>query len=225
MWHIVRTQHVLSGPGVALGCGDGFALLRHGALLCFGLLDSSLGPRCAVALAGAARRLCKALCSRLGIRRLRCACTSRRQPLPRAQRRLNTRLFFFALDLHRDGGLAPHRCAHRRSSGHLAALRLLRQMMRRARQRPAPRRATARARTSRAAAISAARRSARAVSFALRRCSSTARSFCACVSSLPAAGGGATAAASPSARAKSAAHGWKTWRARTRVRRTRRRLR
>ena len=147
-------------------------------------------------------------------------CTHQRSKPLQHRPRVSTRLFFFALDFHRDGSLASYRCAHRRSSCHLAALRLLRRRcselvscLRCAGVAQAPR-------TSRAAAISAARRSARAASLALRRCSSTARSFCACVSSLPAAGGGATAATSPSARAKSAAHGWKTWRACTGVRRT-----
>ena len=89
-----------------------------------------------------ARRSAAALASAACAVRAHQRCQQHRNT--QGQRRLSTRLFFFALDLHRDGGLAAYCCAHRRSSRHLSALRLLRRIMREARQRPAATTATAR---------------------------------------------------------------------------------
>lgn len=121
-------------------------------------------------------------------------------------RLLRTHLFFIASRLYHHGRIAPHCSADGCSGRHLARLRLLHAACHQ--HLPARRVAPSRPRTARAAVSSAARRSARAASFALRRCSSTWRSFCVCVSPDSAAGAGG-AMVSPSARAKSAAHGWK----------------
>lgn len=228
-----QSTDALSGAGVALGGGDDLALLRIRALLRLCLLNRSLRPRRAVALASAPRRLSHALSLRLLIRRLggwQSDSTASSKASDRAVRaRVSTgygmrngarsrRAFCSSLRTSTGGASRPTAAftaaaaAAVRSAASCEEHARIRERL--CQQRPMLWHATA-ARaglTARAADISAARRSARAISFDLRRSCSTRRSFCACErpeSTAAAASGGATA--SPSARAKSAAQGWKAW--------------